>query len=289
MWTPVVMLRCNKNVSSIGLALGLSLCPIAAKADGDALEQFNRSMHEFNQKYYTSSEDGANQFFVDTVPEAVRRGVNNFFANLGEPVIAVSSLAEGDVGNAEVATRRFFYNLVWGYGGFYDQASAAGVNPKHHEMGEITCSYGLPDGPFLELPFYGPATVGDLVGSTLPLVAGYVVLGEAFFFYRASSRVASFMDDKKDDDQSGGDQKRESTSNDNNSRDDGSRAVKAAEADAPAVPDARTNDTKTDDSAKAEPVSYQEAKDRYLAARMAVCRNRLSKATTPTDPAATVR
>ncbi len=279
------MLRRNKSLRWIGLASVLLLYPMAVRAEGDALEQFNRSMHEFNQKYYTSSESGANQFFVDTVPEGFRHGINNFFTNLGEPVIAVSSLAEGDVDNAKIATKRFFYNLVWGFGGIYDQASLAGVNPEHHDMGEVICSYGLPDGPFLELPFYGPATVGDLVGSTLPLMAGYVVLGEAFFLYRASSRVASFMDDK-----GGNSTGTEGSSGGEGGADMSASAPKPAPAPVPAPPkpvavnDAAQEPSKGD-AAKAGDIPYQEEKDRYLATRMTVCRNHLPPSAANSEPA----
>ena len=185
-------------LASLSLFLTINSARCGPATD-DSLEQFNRAMYEFNQKYYSSPQTGANQFFTETVPLDVRRGFSNFFTNLTEPVVAVSSLAQGDFDNATLATKRFFYNLVWGYGGVVDRASDLGVNPEPRNMGEVICAYGVPDGPFLVLPFYGPVTVSDFVGSTLPLVAGYVAFGEAFFIFRAGSRVASFMDDKKDD------------------------------------------------------------------------------------------
>ncbi|MEI6987514.1 MAG: MlaA family lipoprotein, partial [Rhodospirillaceae bacterium] len=104
------------------------------------LEWFNKGMHDFNQKYITSSDDGANQFFTNTIPEGLRRGLANFFANLGEPVVAVSSLAQGDIGNARIATRRFLLNLVYGYGGVLDPASQAGIKPEPRDMGQAICS-----------------------------------------------------------------------------------------------------------------------------------------------------
>jgi phospholipid-binding lipoprotein MlaA len=249
------MMRCHRNLLPVVLGSVLTLNPAWAWADGDALEQFNQTMNNFNHKYYTSSESGANQFFTDAVPAGVRRGVSNFFANLGEPVIAFSSLAEGDLGNAGIATRRFFYNLVWGYGGVYDLASAAGVKPEPRDMGEVICSYGLPDGPFLVLPFYGPATVGDLVGSTLPLVAGYVALGEMFFFYRAGNRVASFMDDQNKDPNNGSGQ----------------------ESGIPSGGSQEANGAADGDAAKAEAADYQKAKERYLATRKTVCQKHGTK------------
>jgi len=241
------MLQCRKALLFTALAILLALSPAPGRAEEGALEQFNKAMHDFNQKYYTASGSSANHFFSENVPEDWRRGVSNFFANMGEPVVAVSSLAQGDVDNAGIATRRFFYNLVYGYGGVFDRASEAGVKAEPRDMGQAICSIGLPDGPFLVLPFYGPSTVGDFFGSALPILAGYVALGEAFWLYRASSRVASTMAD-------------------------------------PAAPNASADGTvgepgvgapmKTDDPARQEQ-AYQSDKERYLAAREAVCSKHL--------------
>ena len=216
----------------------LSLFPGRVRAEANTLEQFNKAMYDFNQKYYATSGDSATQFFSETVPEDVRRGVTNFFANLGEPVVAFSSLAQGDMDNAGIAAHRFFYNLVFGFGGVYDRASEAGVRSVPRDMGQAVCNAGLPDGPYLVLPFYGPSSVGDFFGSALPVLAGYVALGEAFWLYRASSKVASTM-----------------TPSDAKSKDGGSGESAAAEA-------ARLEET------------YRLDKERYLAAREVLCSKR---------------
>jgi len=209
-----------------------------AHAGGDPFESFNRAMHEFNANYYGSASQGANQFFSDYMPDPVRKGITNFFSNLGEPVTAFSSLAQGDFENAEIATKRFLYNLTLGFGGLVDRASELGVHSKPIGVGEVFCSYGVPEGPYLVLPFYGPATVADFFGSTLPIMAGYVTMGEAFWIYRASSRVASYMDDPN-----------------------------APPAETGADPQAAADAAKA-----ASEEAYRRAREQYLAAREAACR-----------------
>ena len=230
------MLQCRTALLFTAVAILLSARPGPVRADDGTLEQFNRAMHDFNQKYYTSTESGTNQFLSDTIPEGVRRGMSNFFANMGEPVVAVSSLAQGDMDNAGIATKRFFYNLVYGYGGVVDRATEAGVKAERRDMGQAICSMGLPDGPFVVLPFYGPSTVGDFVGSVLPVLAGYAALGEVFWVYRASSKVASTMADK----------------------------------------DGEGKDAAADHPESAEPEkAYRDDKAQYLAARAIACRKHL--------------
>jgi phospholipid-binding lipoprotein MlaA len=261
---PLKLLHCRMSVLLGVIGLLLSAFPAMAEEPDPTLEQFNRAMYDFNKKYYSGG--GSNQFLSETIPEGLRRGMTNFFANMGEPVVAVSSLALGDVDNASIATRRFFYNLFWGYGGVVDRATEAGVKSIPRDMGQALCHSGLPDGPFLVLPFYGPSTVGDFFGSVLPVVAGYVALGEAFWVYRASSKVAAYIDDKDGGDEAAA---------------DGATPAEAttAEAKAPVKADK--------DTAKAEPSpseqaadaarrerAYHMTKERYLAARELVCPHR---------------
>ena len=222
------------------LAFLLPLFSAPVRAEENTLEQFNKAMHDFNQKYYANSGNGATQFFSETVPEDVRRGVSNFFSNLGEPVVAFSSLAQGDVDNAGIAAHRFFYNLFYGYGGVYDRATEIGVRSQPRDLGQAVCTAGLPDGPYLVLPFYGPSSVGDFFGSALPVLAGYVALGEAFWLYRASSKVASSMSDP------------EGAGPDDSGKESANGEISAAEA-------ARREET------------YRLDKERYLAARKALC------------------
>ena len=195
----LIMVHCRRRFLFALVSTLFSVFPVPSRSETDALERFNQAMHEFNQKYYTTSTAEASQFVSNNVPEDVRRGMSNFFTNLGEPVVAIVDLTAGDADNAGIATRRFFYNLLFGYGGVFDRATDAGITPKPakttkpRNLGQAMCAAGWPDGPFVVLPFYGPSTVGDLLGSTLPVLAGYVALGEVFWIYRASSQVASTM------------------------------------------------------------------------------------------------
>ncbi len=247
----LVMVRRRMTLMFPVFVLLLSLFPVRSRAEVNTLEQFNKAMSDFNQKYYANSSNGATQFFSETVPEDVRRGVSNFFANLGEPVVAFSSLAQGDMDNAGVAAHRFFYNLFFGYGGVYDRATEIGVKSEHRDLGQAVCSAGLPDGPYLVLPFYGPSSVGDFFGSALPVLAGYVALGEAFWLYRASSKVASSMSGPE-------------------SADAGAAGKEGAKGEAAAAAEATRREE-----------TYRLDKERYLAAREAACGKRLSP---PVEP-----
>lgn len=169
---------------------------LPARAEEDPLEHFNKMMFDFNARYYSSTAGDVTKTISEYVPVEVRQSIGNFFANLGEPIVVLSSLASGEYDNAKLAARRFAVNSIYGIGGLYDKASQFGIRSAPKDLGQVLCAYGVPDGPYLVLPFYGPATVTDFVGTMMPVMAGYVAFGEAFWAYRASSQVATIIEDQ---------------------------------------------------------------------------------------------
>lgn len=186
----------------IGKRLATAIVSIAsfnvtpALAHGDPLETFNRAMHRFNQSVY----DFTDQVFGTDrmqgwVPSTMRTYLVNFYANMTEPATAVASLLRGEFDEARTATRRFIINLTLGYGGLVDRATEFGIHRGEVGFGETLCKYGVPDGPYLVLPFYGPSTISDFLGSALGPVAGYYAFGLPFAAYRAGYGLTTMVDD----------------------------------------------------------------------------------------------
>jgi phospholipid-binding lipoprotein MlaA len=60
---------------------------------------------------------------------------------------------------------RIVINTTFGVGGLFDVATLAKL-PKHdNDLGLTLGHYGVPAGPYLVLPLFGPSTVRDAVGS----------------------------------------------------------------------------------------------------------------------------
>lgn len=94
-------------------------------------------------------------------PSFIRTGVANFFSNLSDPWNAVNNLLQGRVEDALNSGMRFAVNSTFGLGGLLDIGSAAGM-PKHREdFGQTLGVWGIPQGPYLVLPFLGPSNVRD--------------------------------------------------------------------------------------------------------------------------------
>ncbi len=133
----------------------------------DPLRPFNVAMFHFNDKLYFWVLKPAAQGWRAIVPETVRRGIGNFFYNLGFPIRFVSSIFQlkGDKATGELG--RFFLNTMFGGLGFGNPAKDFDeLNPDAEDLGQTFGHYGIGHGFYLVLPFLGPSSLRDAVGRT---------------------------------------------------------------------------------------------------------------------------
>jgi phospholipid-binding lipoprotein MlaA len=91
----------------------------------------------------------------------VRRGISNFFSNLREPMAILNNLLQGKPADAVSDLSRFVFNSTFGIFGLFDVASKMGM-PKHNEdFGQTLAVWGVGDGAYLVLPFFGPSNLRD--------------------------------------------------------------------------------------------------------------------------------
>lgn len=146
-------------VLSAALATG---CATTSNPD-DPLEGYNRAMFSFNEQLDKVAIKPAAQVYEAVLPSPVRTGVGNVLGNLGDPWIALNNLLQGKVAEGMSDLMRFALNSTWGLLGLLDIASAAGL-PKHDEdLGQTLGRWGVGEGAYIVLPFFGPRTVRDAV------------------------------------------------------------------------------------------------------------------------------
>lgn len=134
-------------------------------------------------------------FYLQVTTPPVQAGVRNFFANLREPVTIASSLLEGELGDAGNATARFGLNTTVGIVGIFDPATTMGYPAKARDLEETLCVYGLPSGPYLVLPIFGPGTIRDAAGRLATLVAYYEAMGAPIYIpYRVTDIAIQSID-----------------------------------------------------------------------------------------------
>jgi phospholipid-binding lipoprotein MlaA len=105
--------------------------------------------------------------YVKVIPAPVRRSVTNFSRNLSTPGSIINNFLQGKPANGFQELGRFITNSIVGIGGLFDVAGRDGLEAHPEDFGQTAAAWGVPPGPFVMLPFFGPRTVRDAV--TLPL------------------------------------------------------------------------------------------------------------------------
>lgn len=96
----------------------------------------------------------------------IRAHVGNFMQNMGAPARLLEFMAAGKPRDAGTTLVRFLVNSTIGIGGIFDPASALGYKRVYTDLGLTLAGYGVPEGPYLYLPFAGPSDLRD--ASVLP-------------------------------------------------------------------------------------------------------------------------
>ncbi len=131
----------------------------------DPIEPVNRGIFYVNDKLYRWVLKPVAKGYSYVVPEAVRTGVRNFFSNLGTPVRAVNTLLQGKIKETGTELARFVINSTVGMAGFFDAAKDWRLERKDEDTGQTLGAWGLGNGFYLVLPFLGPSTARDAVGT----------------------------------------------------------------------------------------------------------------------------
>ena len=162
-------LRILCAVFTLAVLSGCATAPGKAADARDPWEGMNRSVYSFNDKLDQVALKPLAKAYVNVVPSPVRTGVNNFFGNLGDVWTATNSLLQFK-GQAAVETAmRVVINTTFGLGGLLDVATEMRLPKRKEDFGQTLGHWGVPSGPYVVLPVFGPSTLRDT--AALPLDA----------------------------------------------------------------------------------------------------------------------
>jgi phospholipid-binding lipoprotein MlaA len=172
----------SSGVSPILSVLDAEPEPLTAGQLADPWEPFNRAMFRFNQDLDEGLLLPWTDAYVTLVPELVRIGIGNFFANAQDAWSAANNLFQGKFEQSVVMSMRFATNTVLGAFGLIDIATAVGMERTPEDFGQTLGFWGMPAGPYLVLPIFGPSTTRDAVGLPLDLAASpYYAINDGAF------------------------------------------------------------------------------------------------------------
>lgn len=127
----------------------------------DPLEGFNRAMYTFNDKFDRYLLKPVAKGYRAITPKPVRKSVSNFFSNLHEPMVMLNNLLQGKLGQAASDLGRLLVNSTGGIVGLFDVATKMGLEKHNEDFGQTLAVWGVGDGPYLVLPFFGPSNMRD--------------------------------------------------------------------------------------------------------------------------------
>jgi phospholipid-binding lipoprotein MlaA len=157
-------------------ALAIGLCGLAVTAcattpptpemiaNNDPYEPTNRDTLKFNgwiDRYFVIPTVAL--YFV-MVPEGGRRSVHHFLENLTLPTTFVNDMLQGELKRGGQTTARFLINTTIGFGGLLDPASKMKIPDHGEDFGQTLAVWGVDEGPYLMLPFFGPSNPRDAFG-----------------------------------------------------------------------------------------------------------------------------
>ena len=189
------------------LACGLALAGCAsseeppaqasvAEAANDPFEPMNRKIFDMNEGFDKVVLLPVAQVYVDVVPEPARDSVHNFLENLDLPITFANDLLQGEMTRAGQTLGRFTVNTTVGVGGLFDIASDWGIPDHQEDFGLTLGKWGVGEGPYLVVPFFGPDPPRDVTGQVVDIFLDpttYVHI-DHHIYWSAAREVAEAID-----------------------------------------------------------------------------------------------
>ena len=182
-----LILKYNKILLILVISAFISLNVKNAQAVenvNDPFESVNRNIFKFN--------NNLDDYFFKPVakgwrkiPDIPRKPLTNLATTAKTPISlanAILQLNKQSIGNI---IGRFLINMTFGLGGLFDVASTdsfGNITEVEEDFGQTLAVWGVPDGPYVMLPIFGPSSVRDAFGLgvdtiTNPLSFGYRMNG----------------------------------------------------------------------------------------------------------------
>ena len=140
----------------------------------DPWEPMNRAIFSFN--------DGADRFVLTPLsksyqwitPDPVEIGIANMFSNLLEITTISNDLLQFKFGQAASDTGRLLLNSTVGLLGFFDVASATGLEKHNEDFGQTLGYWGVGSGPYIVVPLLGSYTLRSGAGALGDVYTDYL-------------------------------------------------------------------------------------------------------------------
>lgn len=150
---------CATTLLLVGCATGPNANP------KDPLEPMNRSISRFNDVLDDNVIKPVATGYKDNVPDLVQTGVRNVFNNLSDIWSTVNNGLQLKGRDTVESLARVVVNTTVGIYGLFDVASHLNLERHPEDFGQTLGYWGMPSGPYVVLPLFGPSSVRDGVST----------------------------------------------------------------------------------------------------------------------------
>lgn len=197
--TRIPSIPATRTVIAIALAALLAACghqpdpALTSGAPHDPHEASNRRVHETNKALDRNLVRPVATGYRAFVPDDIETGISNFATNLSLPGAIVNNALQGNGVGMTSDLYRFIVNSTLGLGGLIDVATDLNMPAATDaDFGQTLYAWGVHEGPYMEVPFFGPSTSRAAVGRVVDVFTnplGYVI-DEPETYYRLGTSAA---------------------------------------------------------------------------------------------------
>ncbi|HEY5678767.1 MAG TPA: VacJ family lipoprotein [Pseudomonadales bacterium] len=152
-------------------ALTPLVTPMSGAAQVNPGEAANRGVYGVNDRADRALLRPVAKGYTKAVPGFLRRAVHNVLLNLGTPLVAVNQLLQGKPNEAFSDSGRFLVNSTVGIAGIFDPATKLGIEEHTEDFGQTLAVWGVPSGPYMVVPFWGPSYLRHAFGMIVEFFA----------------------------------------------------------------------------------------------------------------------
>ncbi|WP_417213888.1 VacJ family lipoprotein [Alcanivorax sp.] len=127
----------------------------------DPWEDINRKIFAFNEALDKYGLKPVAKGYDKVTPQWMNDTITRFYENLRDFRSGLNSVLQWRWGHVGQNWGRFAVNTTLGIGGLFDVASKVELEKRNTDLGLTFARWGVPEGPFMMLPFFGPSTGRD--------------------------------------------------------------------------------------------------------------------------------
>ena len=151
----------------------------------DPAEAVNRKIFEANKVFDDVILKPVARAYQHFYPD-VRQGIHGVAVNVGEPVVFVNDVLQGNIRRAWNTTQRFAINTTIGVVGINDVAMTSGKPYHYADLGQTFGVWGIAPGPAVQIPILGPSNLRDAFGLAATSLTG------TFAFQGATASIVPY-------------------------------------------------------------------------------------------------